>query len=146
MATELISFRLSGDDLDWIKSQCLPGESLNLAAKRLLLSFNSGVNTVDTSVDTPKNEHQLNELESRLNERLTEIEQRLESFVQTNDCDAKNKTLKQSINKSVDTPVDRCIHLEKWLSDTLPRLNQSPGYKDKSARSLIKSIQDLGNS
>ncbi|ERT04931.1 hypothetical protein M595_5121 [Lyngbya aestuarii BL J] len=136
MATELISFRLSGDDLEWIKSQCLPEESLNLAAKRLLLlALNSGVNTVDTSVDTPKNEHQLNELESRLNERLTEIEQRLESFVQTNDCDA-----------SVDTPVDRCIHLEKWLSDTLPRLNHSPGYKDKSARSLIKSIQDLGNS
>ncbi|EAW34837.1 hypothetical protein [Lyngbya sp. PCC 8106] len=132
MATELISFRLSGDDLDWIKSQCLPGESFNLAAKRLLLSVDKGVNTVDTSVDTSENESKLSELESRLNKRLTEIEQRLESLPQA--------------NGSVDTSVNTCIHLEKWLSDTLPKLNQSPGYKDKSARSLIKSIQDLGNS
>lgn len=39
MASELISFRLSNTELEWLREQCEDGESLNLAAKRLLLSL-----------------------------------------------------------------------------------------------------------
>ncbi|MGB3192329.1 MAG: hypothetical protein WBB43_23225 [Limnoraphis sp.] len=84
MASELISFRLSNNELDWLREQCKDGESLNLAAKRLLLSLNSGVNsTVDTvdisvnSVDTPNIKEELEQLQSNLDERLAEIEERL---------------------------------------------------------------------
>lgn len=53
MATELISFRLSGDDLQWLQSQRQEGETLNLTAKRLLLNAcRQGVDTCVDSVDT----------------------------------------------------------------------------------------------
>ena len=95
MATELISFRLSNTELDWLREQCKLGESLNLAAKRLLLSLsqgvnssvnsvdsrvNSGVNSVDSSVnsvDTSDVEEKFKQLQLNLDERLTEIEERL---------------------------------------------------------------------
>ncbi|KMW70398.1 hypothetical protein, partial [Limnoraphis robusta] len=84
MASEMISFRLSNSDLDWLREQCQPGESLNLAAKRLLLSIHQGVDTpvnslvdtVDTSVnssvdtvDTPDIREELEQLQTRLDER-----------------------------------------------------------------------------
>jgi hypothetical protein len=50
MASELLSFRLSGNELEWLKSQQLEDETLNLTAKRLLLGLMNG--TVDTPVDT----------------------------------------------------------------------------------------------
>jgi hypothetical protein len=88
MASELISFRLSNSELDWLRGQCQPGESLNLAAKRLLLSISQGVDTpvnslvdtVDTSVDsvdTHEVREELKELQTRLDERFEELEQRL---------------------------------------------------------------------
>ncbi|KMW70915.1 MAG: hypothetical protein WAN66_10760 [Limnoraphis robusta] len=88
MASELISFRLSNSELDWLRGQCEPGESLNLAAKRLLLSIsqcvdtpvNSPVDTVDTpvnSVDTPDIREELEQLQTRLDERFEELEERL---------------------------------------------------------------------
>lgn len=84
MASELISFRLSNSELDWLREQCQPGESLNLAAKRLLLSLSQPVDSVDTpvnrtvdSVDTPVNREELKELQFNLDERLAEIEERL---------------------------------------------------------------------
>ncbi|MFM6204744.1 MAG: Rho termination factor N-terminal domain-containing protein [Planktothrix sp.] len=51
MASELFSFRLSGSELEWLKTQQDEGETLNLTAKRLLLSLMNS--TVDTPVDTP---------------------------------------------------------------------------------------------
>jgi hypothetical protein len=56
MATELLSFRLSGDELEWLKSQQQEGETLNLTAKRLLLeTMKQTVDTpVDSIVDTPE--------------------------------------------------------------------------------------------
>ncbi|MEA5541466.1 hypothetical protein VB834_20785 [Limnoraphis robusta Tam1] len=88
MASELISFRLSNSELDWLRGQCEPGESLNLAAKRLLLSISQGVDTpvnspvytVDTSVnsvDTPDIREELEQLQTRLDERFEELEERL---------------------------------------------------------------------
>jgi hypothetical protein len=84
MASELISFRLSNSELDWLKDNCEDGESLNLAAKRLLLSLsqgvNSRVNSVDNSVnsvDTPNIREELEQLQFNLDERLAEIEERL---------------------------------------------------------------------
>ncbi|MEA5497363.1 hypothetical protein VB834_01800 [Limnoraphis robusta Tam1] len=88
MASEMISFRLSNSDLDWLREQCHPGESLNLAAKRLLLSISQGVDTpvnrtVDTvytsvnSVDTPNIREELEQLQTRLDERFEELEQRM---------------------------------------------------------------------
>ncbi|MEA5500356.1 hypothetical protein VB834_09285 [Limnoraphis robusta Tam1] len=81
MASELISFRLSNSELEWLRGQCEPGESLNLAAKRLLLSISQGVDTlvnrtVDT-VDTPDIREELEQLQTRLDERFEELEQRL---------------------------------------------------------------------
>ena len=120
MATELVSFRLSGKELDWLKSQCQPGESLNLTAKRLLLSVTQqdADASVSTSVDS-EIDSKLEELESRIDKRLQQLEQRLK--------DTENAAL------------------ENWLVDTLPKLNQAPGYKDKSAKALIKSIENLSN-
>jgi len=87
MASELISFRLSNSELDWLKDNCEDGESLNLTAKRLLLSLNSGVNSsVDSvdkgvdSVDTPNIREELEQLQFNLDERLAEIEERLKKL------------------------------------------------------------------
>ena len=77
MATELISFRLSNTELDWLREQCQLGESLNLAAKRLLLSLSQGVNSsvdsVDSSVDSVDSE-ELEEIENRLLDQLEKVE------------------------------------------------------------------------
>ena len=84
MASELISFRLSNSELDWLKDNCEDGESLNLAAKRLLLSrrvviskVDSPVNSSVDSVDTPNIREELEQLQFNLDERLAEIEERL---------------------------------------------------------------------
>ncbi|MEA5496389.1 hypothetical protein VB834_19470 [Limnoraphis robusta Tam1] len=91
MASELISFRLSNSELDWLREQCEPGESLNLAAKRLLLSIHQGVDSVDTpvnspidtvytpvnSVDTPDIREELEQLQTKLDERFEGLEERL---------------------------------------------------------------------
>lgn len=36
MATQLVSFRVSGEFLEWLETQRQDGETLNLAAQRLL--------------------------------------------------------------------------------------------------------------
>ena len=76
MTTELISFRLSNKELDWLQEQRQPGESLNLAAKRVLLSLSQGVNTVDSN-DTFV---QAEELSHQFEQRFKEIEERLKKL------------------------------------------------------------------
>ncbi len=94
MTTELISFRLSNADLEWLREQCQPGESLNLAAKRLLLSLSPGVDNEGKSVNSYINSlgtQKLEEIESRLTEevrvlqtlldkRFEEVESRLKKL------------------------------------------------------------------
>ena len=86
MATELISFRLSNTELDWLREQCQLGESLNLAAKRLLLSLSQGVNSsvdsVNSSVDSVDREEleEIEKLEESLDKRFEEVEERLKKL------------------------------------------------------------------
>lgn len=115
MATELLSFRLSGTELEWLKSQQESGETLNLTAKRLLLTLmNQTVDTpVDTSVDTPIDTNEIEQkLEKKIDAKFEELYQqfannlnyildkRFEEFQQ------QSTPVDTSVYTTVDTPKD----------------------------------------
>ncbi len=91
MASEMISFRLSNSDLDWLREQCQPGESLNLAAKRLLLSISQGVDSVDSRVDS---------VDSRVDSRVDSVDSRVDRTVDSVDS---------RVDRTVDSRVDRTV-------------------------------------
>lgn len=78
----MISFRLTGQDLEWLQSQQIDSDlnqmgelSLAVTAKRILLSSSTASNnTVVTSVDTPVDVEELEQrLEEKMNQRFEEM-------------------------------------------------------------------------
>lgn len=123
MASELLSFRLSGPELEWLKSQQRKSETLNLTAKRLLLGLMTETvyTSVDTSVDTQDLETRI---EKKIESRLEEIYQQMSAnlnyildtrlgtasidFVQNQTTVEEHTvdTIADTQVDSVDTPVD----------------------------------------
>lgn len=115
MASELLSFRLSGPELEWLKNQQQKGETLNLTAKRLLLGLMT--ETVDTPVDTIVDTQDLEaRIEKKIESRFEEIYQQmsnnlnyiLDKRLGTGEqlpVDNVDTTV-DSIDTIVDTPVD----------------------------------------
>lgn len=164
MASELLSFRLSGSELEWLKSQQEEGETLNLTAKRVLLGLmNRTVDTpVYTTVDTPvytsvdtqtiKEEikaeilETINQLIEPIKEALIEDREKLERLANTVNDLVENTTPPTPVDTQVDTQVD--IPNKPLKSNTLVELRvmakelgipfKSRDSKDK----LIKLISD----
>lgn len=146
MTTELLSFRLSGTELEWLESQRLKGESLNLTAKRLLLGLMSTpVDTpVDTTVDTQT------ELESRIEKK---IESRLEEMyhqISNNLNYILDKRLGyeqqpvDSVNTPVDTQTDTPIKpLESYTVIQLRVIAKNQGIPYKVRDNKAKLIELL---
>lgn len=120
MASELLSFRLSGSELDWLRSQQEDGETLNLTAKRLLLSLMNGTVdiTVDTSVDTPVDTMGLEQrLEKRIEEKIDLMYQQIVCDLNyvldkrlSHHVDTTVNTVDITVNTPVDTPVDTPVY------------------------------------
>ena len=132
MASELLSFRLSGSELDWLRSQQEDGETLNLTAKRLLLSLMNGTvdTSVYTSVDTPVYTQDLEErLERKIEERFEEMYQQISAnlnyFLDTrlntavDDSVQNQKEVDQESVDTVDTPVDTTVDTPVYTPDKL---------------------------
>lgn len=121
MASELLSFRLSGHELEWLKNQQEQGETLNLTAKRILLSLmnetvESTVYTpVDSTVYTQELEAKLEEkIEARFEEMYQQISANLNYILDTRlntvDDSVQNQiTVNQETVDTVDTPVDTVV-------------------------------------
>ena len=143
MATELLSFRLSGDELEWLKSQQQEGETLNLTAKRLLLeTMKQTVDTpVDTVVDTP-------ELEARLEKK---IEEKIEAMYEqlANNINYILDT-RLPMKQTVDTPVDTVVDtpekpLDNYTVIELRNMAKSLGipYKVRDSKAvLVREISE----
>lgn len=118
MATELLSFRLSGSELEWLKSQQSEGETLNLTAKRLLLSLMNGtVDTpVDTTVNTPVDTTELEariekKIEAKFEEMYQQITANLNYVLDTRLNTAVDDSVQNqdTVDITVDTPVDTTV-------------------------------------
>ncbi|MFM6401742.1 MAG: hypothetical protein ACKPFF_34120 [Planktothrix sp.] len=142
MATELLSFRLSGDELEWLKSQQQESETLNLTAKRLLLeTMKQTVDTpVDSVVDTP-------ELEARLEKK---IEEKIEAMYEqlANNINYILDTRLPSEPKTVDTPVDTVVDTPKKPLDSytvieLRNMAKSLGIPYKVRDSKVVLIREI---
>lgn len=114
MASELLSFRLSGHELDWLKNQQEEGETLNLTAKRLLLSLmDKTVDiTVNTPVYTPVYTQDLEEkLERKIDERFEEMYQQISANL--------NYILDTRLNTTVDNSVQNQEQVDQESVDTV---------------------------
>jgi len=91
MASELIQFRLSGSQLEALKAIAQEGESINLAAQRLLKEILAASIELSTSPSLPSLEERFeqiveaklsgqNELLSHLQQRIQEVEKQLGEF------------------------------------------------------------------
>ncbi len=91
MASELIQFRLSGSQLEALKAITQEGESINLAAQRLLKEILAASTELSTSPSLPSIEERFeqiveaklsgqNELLSHLQQRIQEVEKQLGEF------------------------------------------------------------------
>ena len=91
MASELIQFRLSGSQLEALKAIAQEGESINLAAQRLLKEILAASTELSTSPSIPSLEERFeqiveaklsgqNELLSHLQQRIQEVEKQLGEF------------------------------------------------------------------
>jgi hypothetical protein len=91
MASELIQFRLSGSQLEALKASAQEGESINLAAQRLLKEILAASTELSTSPSIPSLEERFeqimeaklsgqNELLSHLQRRIQEVEKQLGEF------------------------------------------------------------------
>lgn len=72
MATEALTFRISGAELEWLKSQQIEGESLNITAKRIFLE--TVKSNLDSKLDiTLDSIEKVEEIKQELKTELLEI-------------------------------------------------------------------------
>ena len=62
MASELIQFRLSGSELEALKASAQEGESINLAAQRLLKEILAASTELSTSPSIPSLEERFEQI------------------------------------------------------------------------------------
>lgn len=111
MASKLIQFRLSGEELEALEVQVKEGDSINLVAQRILIGA-LGVDRSVDSVSTPDLDERIesvvedklssfavnmNDLLSRLQERIQALETQVATLSTDNQPD---------LAPAVDTPVD----------------------------------------
>lgn len=135
MATELFSFRLSGSELEWLKSQQQEGETPNLTAKRLLLTLMDRTvdSTVYTSVDSTV---YTQELEARLEEK---IEAKFEEMY----CQLSNN-LNYILDTRLNATVDNSVQNEEQVDQETVNTVDTTVYKtvDTSTDTQEKSLND----
>ncbi len=125
MASELLSFRLSGSELEWLKNQQEEGETLNLTAKRILLGLmDRTVDTpvytsVDTPVYTPVDTQTLKEeIKAEILETINELIQPIkEALIEDREKlgrlgDTVNDLVEKTVDSDVYTPVDTQVDIQ----------------------------------
>jgi hypothetical protein len=121
MASKLIQFRLSGEELEALEAQVREGDSINLVAQRILIGA-LGVNSVDTVSTVPLDERiesiveerlstfstNCNELFNRLQGSIQSLQERIQ-LLETQAIALPPTSLvedKPIVDSTVDSPVD----------------------------------------
>lgn len=129
MATQALSFRLSGNQLQWLEEQRADDESINQTAKRLFQQFiDTHLDTkLDTSVDTQDLEVRLKEeIDARFEELYNKMAANLNYILDTRlgtvkDDSVEDSQVNQTNVDTLDTKLDTLVDtkLDSLLNTSL---------------------------
>lgn len=166
MSSQVISYRLSTDEVLALRQKALPGESDNQAAQRLMrevLGVSTEVSTqsiltLDERIESIVEDRlssfaaNQNDLLRRLQERLEELEAQVANLSAANDCPSSRLTVDGSVD-GVDeiseqpflTPVDSPVDIVDNKGDRLsPVIVDEPVYSVDEALTQAELSKRLG--